>query len=62
MNEFTRYSQAAPQQEYQPLVKNINSELGELKVQTKAKGELTMGEYMADPLFLKFSEAFIKVS
>ncbi len=51
MNEFTQSALASPHQDYKPLVKNINPELGKLKVQTRAKGELTMDEYMAEPQF-----------
>ncbi|MGI9276440.1 MAG: serine hydrolase domain-containing protein [Endozoicomonas sp.] len=51
MNEFTQSALAAPNEEYKPLVKNINPELGKMKVETKSKGKLTLDEYMADDRF-----------
>ncbi|MGR5066303.1 serine hydrolase domain-containing protein [Photobacterium sp. DNB22_13_2] len=51
MNEFMPTAIASPNEEYKPLVKAINPELNKLTVNTQAKGELTMDEYLADPAF-----------
>ncbi|MGF1682787.1 serine hydrolase domain-containing protein [Photobacterium minamisatsumaniensis] len=51
MNEFMPTAIASPNEEYKPLVKAINPELSKLTVNTQAKGELTMDEYLADPAF-----------
>ncbi|PMH37535.1 serine hydrolase [Vibrio sp. 10N.286.49.B3] len=49
--EFLPSTLVSPNEEYKPLVKEINKDLGNIKVQTQAKGELTMDEYMAEPHF-----------
>ena len=51
MSEFLPTALAAPNAEYKPLVKNIDSRLAKLTVNTEAKGELTMEQYLADEQF-----------
>ncbi|QBY05235.1 class A beta-lactamase-related serine hydrolase [Thalassotalea sp. HSM 43] len=51
MNEFMPTAIASPHVDYKPLPRNINAELDDLKVQTSAKGEMTMAQYLADPQF-----------
>jgi CubicO group peptidase (beta-lactamase class C family) len=51
MSEFMPTAFAAPSEHYKPLVKDIQSQLGDLKVNTETKGELTMDEYLADEQF-----------
>ncbi|MFA0058010.1 serine hydrolase domain-containing protein [Vibrio echinoideorum] len=51
MSEFMPTAFAAPNAEYKPLVKNIDSRLAKLTVNTETKGELTMDQYLADEQF-----------
>ncbi|TVU61029.1 beta-lactamase family protein [Vibrio atlanticus] len=51
MSEFMPTALAAPNAEYKPLVKNIDSRLAKLTVNTETKGELTMEQYLADEQF-----------
>ncbi|MDN3681054.1 serine hydrolase domain-containing protein [Vibrio tapetis subsp. quintayensis] len=51
MSEFLPTALAAPNEEYKPLVKNIDPRLAALKVDTESKGPLTMDEYLADEQF-----------
>ncbi|MFA0704046.1 serine hydrolase, partial [Vibrio sp. 10N.222.48.A8] len=51
MSEFLPTALAAPNEEYKPLVKNIDPRLAALKVDTESKGQLTMDEYLADEQF-----------
>ncbi|WP_114635622.1 serine hydrolase domain-containing protein [Vibrio splendidus] len=51
MSEFMPTAFAAPNAEYKPLVKNIDSRLAKLTVNTETKGELTMEQYLADEQF-----------
>ncbi|MGC9402285.1 serine hydrolase domain-containing protein [Vibrio genomosp. F10] len=51
MSEFMPTALASPSEEYKPLVKAINKDLGDLKVVTKTKGEMTMDQYVNDPQF-----------
>ena len=51
MSEFLPTALAAPNEEYKPLVKNIDPRLAALKVNTESKGQLTMDEYLADEQF-----------
>lgn len=51
MGEFLPTSLAAPNAHYKPLVKNIDPRLAKLTVETAAKGELTMEQYLADEQF-----------
>ncbi|MEZ8057843.1 serine hydrolase domain-containing protein [Vibrio splendidus] len=51
MSEFMPTALAAPNAEYKPLVKNIDSRLAKLTVNTETKGELTMEQYVADEQF-----------
>ncbi|MGC9459775.1 serine hydrolase domain-containing protein [Vibrio genomosp. F10] len=49
--EFLPSTLVSPNEEYKPLVKALNKDLGNIKVETKAKGEMTMDEYLNDPHF-----------
>jgi len=51
MNEFMPTTIASPNEMYKPLVKDIHPELAKLKVLTESKGEMTLEQYLADPLF-----------
>lgn len=51
MSEFMPTALAAPNAEYKPLVKNIDSRLAKLTANTETKGELTMEQYLADEQF-----------
>jgi len=51
MSEFMPTALASPNAEYKPLDRAIAKDLGQIKIETKSKGELSLDQYLADPRF-----------